>query len=50
VGVEASRGGKFLALTWAATGLVFVVVLAWVVEFCMGRRRRGREVRYAKHG
>jgi hypothetical protein len=50
VGIEANKGGKFLALTWAATGLMFLVVCAWVVEFCMGRRRRQREVRYAKHG
>lgn len=51
VGVEAYWGSKFLALTWAATGLMLVVVLAWVVEFCIGRRgRREQRASYAKHG
>jgi hypothetical protein len=49
IGLQASWGGKFLALTWAATGLMFVVILAWVVEFCIGRRRT-RQTTYAKHG
>lgn len=49
IGIAAYWGGKFLALTWAATGLMFVVVLAWVVEFCVGRRGR-RETVYVKHG
>ncbi|KAJ8107226.1 hypothetical protein OPT61_g9011 [Boeremia exigua] len=49
IGLEAHRGGKFLALTWAATGLMLVVVLTWVVEFCAGRRRN-RQPTYAKHG
>jgi hypothetical protein len=48
IGVEASKGNKFLALTWAATGVMFVVVLAWVVEFCVGRRQK--RTPYAKHG
>jgi len=48
IGVEASKGNKFLALTWAATGLMFVVVLAWVAEFCVGRRQK--RTPYAKHG
>lgn len=49
IGLEAHWGGKFLALTWAATGLMLIVVLAWVVEFCRGRRQNKRQV-YAKHG
>jgi hypothetical protein len=48
IGLEANRGNKFLALTWAATGLMFVVVLSWVVEFCIGRRHN--KTVYAKHG
>ncbi|EAT77428.1 hypothetical protein HBH56_213410 [Parastagonospora nodorum] len=48
IGVEASKGNKFLALTWAATGVMFVVLLAWVVEFCVGRRQK--RTPYAKHG
>lgn len=50
IGLEASWGGKFLALTWAATGLMLVVVLTWVVEFCLGRRQNRRQQTYAKHG
>jgi small-conductance mechanosensitive channel len=49
IGVVASWGGKFLGLTWAATGLMFVVVLAWVVEVCVGRRKKSKGS-YAKHG
>jgi hypothetical protein len=49
IGIEAKKGSKFLALTWAATGLMFIVVLAWVVEFCVGRRQKNRTP-YAKHG
>jgi hypothetical protein len=49
IGVEANRGGKFLGLTWAATALMFVVLIAWVVEFCVGRRQTKRTT-YAKGG
>lgn len=48
VGIEAHRGSKFLALTWAATGLMFVAMVAWCVETCFGRRHKNRT--YAKHG
>ncbi|KAK5174118.1 uncharacterized protein LTR77_001198 [Saxophila tyrrhenica] len=30
IGISATRGNKFLALTWASTGLVFVAMLVWV--------------------
>ena len=49
IGLQAHWGGKFLALTWAATALMLVVVLTWVVEFCIGRRHR-QQPTYAKHG
>jgi hypothetical protein len=49
VGVEAHRGGKFLALTWAATALMLIVLVAWVAEFCIGRRQK-RTTSYAKSG
>jgi hypothetical protein len=49
VGVHASRGGKFLALTWAATALMFITLVAWSVEICFGHRKR--QVSYgSKHG
>ncbi|KAL5116280.1 hypothetical protein ACEQ8H_005838 [Pleosporales sp. CAS-2024a] len=49
IGIVATRGGKFLALTWAATALMLIVVLLWIVEFCIGRRRR-TTTPSAKHG
>jgi hypothetical protein len=49
IGLQANWGGKFLALTWAATALMFIVILTWVVEFCIGRRHR-KQSTYAKHG
>lgn len=42
VGVFAYRGDKYLALTWASVGLMLLASLAWVVEFCIGRRRDKR--------
>ncbi|KAH9878950.1 hypothetical protein J1614_002385 [Plenodomus biglobosus] len=50
VGIQANRGNKFLALTWAATGLMLVVLLAWIVEFCIGRRNGTKRGMYPKHG
>lgn len=41
-GVEASRGGRFMALSWVATALCFWNVLVWVFE-CLRGRRRERE-------
>jgi len=49
IGLEASWGSKFLTLTWVATGLMLIVVLAWVVEFCIGRRHK-QPKSYPKHG
>jgi hypothetical protein len=49
-GLVASWGSKFLALTWAATGLMFVVLIAWVVEVCVGRRNKKSTTPYSKHG
>lgn len=49
IGVEAYKGSKFLALTWAATGLMFIVLIIWVVEIFIGRRHK-KPVSYAKHG
>jgi hypothetical protein len=49
IGLAASWGGKFLALTWAATALMLIVLLAWIVEFCIGRRQSKRQP-FAKHG
>lgn len=46
IGVSGDWGGKFLALTWAATGCMVVATFLGLVPHCSGggRRRRGREV------
>lgn len=44
VGVEAKRGGRFLALTWAAMGVMLLGVLVWGVECVIGRRGKRRGV------
>lgn len=41
VGLYAHKGGKFLALTWAATGAMFLAWLTWIVLSILGRRKRG---------
>jgi hypothetical protein len=48
IGLEAHRGNKFLAITWAATGVMLIALIWWIVETCVGRRKRGQS--YAKHG
>lgn len=40
VGIAAYRGNKFLALTWAATGLVLVASVIWCFACLLGRSRR----------
>lgn len=50
IGVSADRGNKFLALTWAATGAMFVAFVVWLVAFFAGsrseRRRRKHQPKY----
>lgn len=53
IGVEAQKGGKFLAITWAATALMFITLCIWTFETCCGhrrRQRRGEGAYVAKHG
>ena len=38
IGLEASYSDKFLALTWAATGVMLVALIAWFASLCFGRR------------
>ena len=40
IGVEASKGTTFIGMTWAATVLVILAGVVWVVEFIKGRRER----------
>lgn len=41
IGVQAVKGKKFLVITWVSTGLAFLMVVVWVAELCVGRRRKG---------
>jgi heme/copper-type cytochrome/quinol oxidase subunit 2 len=43
IGVYAYRGNKYLVLTWVAVAVMFLAMLAWVAEFCVGKRNKGRE-------
>jgi len=42
IGIAAYRGNKFLALTWAATGVMLLATFLCVVQCCVGRNRRDR--------
>ncbi|KAF2635302.1 integral membrane protein-like protein [Massarina eburnea CBS 473.64] len=50
IGVEAKKGEKFLALTWAATALVFITMIVWSVQTCCCGRRKQQKFEPAKHG
>lgn len=43
IGLYAYKGDKFLALTWASTGVMFFAILAWVVGACLRRKATRRE-------
>ena len=43
IGVYAYKGGKYLVLTWTSMAVMFVASMAWVVEFCVGKRNTKRE-------
>ncbi len=43
IGVSATKGGKFLALTWSATALMFLAMLVWTyMMFTGGRPKSSR--------
>ncbi|CVK96962.1 hypothetical protein FPRO06_04137 [Fusarium proliferatum] len=43
VGLSASVGKKFLALTWAAAALMIIAAIYWVMHLCLMRRERKRQ-------
>jgi hypothetical protein len=43
IGVYAYRGQKYLIITWVSVAAMFVAVVAWTVEFCVGKRRNRKE-------
>jgi hypothetical protein len=52
IGVYAYKGEKYLILTWVAVAAMFLAMLAWVGEFCVGKRNKGREYteKSSRHG
>nr|OQO31186.1 hypothetical protein B0A51_01565 [Rachicladosporium sp. CCFEE 5018] len=42
IGVSAQKGGKFLVLTWVATGVMFVASLVWCFDCIAGRKDKSR--------
>ncbi|GAB7357026.1 hypothetical protein MBLNU459_g7852t1 [Dothideomycetes sp. NU459] len=39
VGISATKGAKFLVITWVAAGLAFLNILVWMFECVVGHRR-----------
>jgi hypothetical protein len=50
IGVYAYKGKKYLIITWVATAVMGLAMIAWVAEFCIGRRNKGREFSEKKSG
>lgn len=52
IGVYAYRGTKYSILTWVAVACMLLASATWVVEFCVGRKRKEREFseKPARHG
>jgi len=46
IGLAATQGNTFLAMTWTATILMLFATIGWVGEFMMGRRNVYKQDRY----
>ncbi|OAP61112.1 hypothetical protein AYL99_03313 [Fonsecaea erecta] len=42
IGISSTKGGKFLAMTWAATAVMLLASLVSIVQCCVGRSRPKR--------
>jgi hypothetical protein len=40
IGISAQKGGKFMTLTWVATGVMFLASLVWCFDCIAGRREK----------
>ncbi|MCJ1358847.1 MAG: hypothetical protein MMC33_008847 [Icmadophila ericetorum] len=49
IGVSAYRGNKFMAMTWAATAIMLLGSILWIIDCCVPRARR-KQVTYVKEG
>lgn len=45
VGVHASRGSKFLTISWIAAAMMLLATVFWTVRFCFVWREKRREKR-----
>jgi hypothetical protein len=43
IGLFAYKGQKYLIFTWVSVAAMFVALIAWTGEFCVGRRNSKRE-------
>lgn len=50
IGIAASKGTTFITYTWVATALMFLAMVVWVVEFCVGRKKQVAYERDGKEG
>lgn len=39
IGIAATMGGKFLGMTWAATGVMLLASIVSIAQCCVGRRK-----------
>lgn len=44
IGVAAYKGTIFMVFTWVATGVMLAATLTWLVDCCIPRRNKSREV------
>lgn len=47
VGITASAGTKFMAITWASFALMIIALFFWLIPQCHGRRSKSRNHRVA---
>ncbi|KAI9736365.1 MAG: hypothetical protein M1834_001252 [Cirrosporium novae-zelandiae] len=50
ISISATKGNKFLGMTWAATALMLIAAMGWVLDCCAGRKKRKTYVRDGKEG
>ena len=50
IGIAAYKGRNFLIFTWIATALLLIASFGWLVDCCVGRRRKRTYVRDSKEG
>lgn len=49
IGISATRGDRFLGMTWAATALMLIALVVSFVQLCVGRRDgKGRYISHMK--